>query len=67
MSAKRRLAVKGCIGKIFYNPKEWEIDRKTAFYYRIVNRETGKKKMVKKGVLPCGNSRLSPSSMRMRL
>lgn len=44
MSAKKRFTVKGCIGKIFYSPKEWEVDRETAFYYRIVNRNTGKKK-----------------------
>jgi hypothetical protein len=43
MSAKKRFTVKGCIGKIFYSPKEWEVDRETAFYYRIVNRNTGKK------------------------
>ena len=48
MSAKKRFTVKGCIGKKFYNPKEWEVDRETAFYYRIVNRETGKKKWLGK-------------------
>jgi hypothetical protein len=47
MSAKKRFTVKGCIGKIFYSPKEWEVDRETAFYYRIVNRNTGKKKLSK--------------------
>lgn len=66
MSAKKRFTVKGCIGKIFYSPKEWEVDRETAFYYRIVNRNTGKKKMVRKGVFSCRNDRLSPSSVRMR-
>jgi hypothetical protein len=66
MSAKKRFTVKGCIGKIFYSPKEWEVDRETAFYYRIVNRNTGKKKMVKKGVFLCRDGRLSPSSVRMR-
>ena len=48
MSAKKRFTVKGCIGKIFYSPKEWEVDRETAFYYRIVNRNTGKKKWLGK-------------------
>lgn len=48
MSVKKRFTVKGCIGKIFYNPKEWEVDRETAFYYRIVNRETRKKKWLGK-------------------
>ena len=48
MSAKKRFTVKGCIGKIFYSPKEWEVDRETAFYYRIVNRNTGKKKWLRK-------------------
>lgn len=66
MSAKKRFTVKGCIGKIFYSPKEWEVDRETAFYYRIVNRNTGKKKMVRKGVFLCRKVRLSPSSVRMR-
>lgn len=66
MSAKKRFTVKGCIGKIFYSPKEWEVDRETAFYYRIVNRNAGKKKMVKKGVFLCRSDRLSPSSVRMR-
>lgn len=66
MSAKKRFTVKGCIGKIFYSPKEWEVDRETAFYYRIVNRNTGKKKMVKKGVFSCRSDKLSPSSVRMR-
>ncbi len=46
MSAKKRFTVKGCIG--IYNPKEWEVDRETAFYYRIVNRNTGKKKWLGK-------------------
>lgn len=53
MSAKRRFTVKGVIGRFFFNPKEWRIDRETAFYYRIVNRNTGKKKMVRKGVFSC--------------
>lgn len=53
MSAKRRFTVKGVIGRFFFNPKEWEIDRETSFYYRLVNRETGMKKMDKKGVFPC--------------
>lgn len=48
MSAKKRFTVKWCIGKIFYSPKEWEVDRETAFYYRIVNRNTGKKKWLGK-------------------
>lgn len=48
MSAKKRFTVKGCIGNIFYNPKEWEVDRETAFYYRVANRETGKKKWLGK-------------------
>ena len=48
MSTKKRFTVKGCIGKIFYSPKEWEVDRETAFYYRIVNRNTGKKKWLGK-------------------
>lgn len=48
MSAKRRFTVKGVIGRFFFNPKEWEVDRETAFYYRIVNRNTGKKKWLGK-------------------
>lgn len=28
--------------------EEWEVDRETAFYYRIVNRNTGKKKWLRK-------------------
>lgn len=48
MSAKRRFTVKGVIGIFFFNPKEWEVDRETAFYYRIVNRNTGKKKWLGK-------------------
>lgn len=66
MSAKKRFTVKGCIGKIFYSPKEWEVDRETAFYYRIVNRNTGKKKWLRKEYFLCRNDRLSPSSVRMR-
>lgn len=34
--------------KDIYSPKEWEVDRETAFYYRIVNRNTGKKKWLGK-------------------
>ena len=63
MSAKKRFTVKGCIGKIFYSPKEWEIDRETAFYCKPQYRE---EKMVKKGVFLCRSDRLSPSSVRMR-
>jgi len=48
MSTKRRFTVKGVIGRLFFNPKEWEIDRETSFYYRLVNRETGKKKWLGK-------------------
>lgn len=48
MSAKRRFTVKGVIGRFLFNPKEWEVDRETAFYYRIVNRNTGKKKWLGK-------------------
>lgn len=48
MSAKRRFTVKGVIGRFFFNPKEWKIDRETSFYYRLVNRETGMKKWVRK-------------------
>ena len=48
MSAKRRFTVKGVIGRFLFNPKEWEIDRETSFYYRLVNRETGMKKWVRK-------------------
>lgn len=65
MSAKKRFTVKGCIGKIFYSPKEWEVDRETAFYYRIV-KQYREEKMVKKGVFLCRSDRLSPSSVRMR-
>lgn len=48
MSAKKRFTVKGVIGRFFFNPKEWEIDRETSFYYRLVNLETGMKKLVRK-------------------
>jgi hypothetical protein len=48
MSAKRRFTVKGVIGRFLFNPKEWEIDRETSFYYRLVNRETGMKKWIRK-------------------
>lgn len=48
MSAKKRFTVKGLIGSLFYNSEEWSIDREETFQYRLVNRETGKKKWLRK-------------------
>lgn len=45
---KSGLPSKGASERYFTVRKEWEVDRETAFYYRIVNRNTGKKKWLRK-------------------